>query len=260
MLLIVIVLLPLLLLLSPPAVGEADISKVFPDGCHRVDLSYTRVEAFDADVDLWLPGYTYAYSNRFRVQAVGSFLDVSATDLPGGQDGIGDTFVQLQYDPAGNLTANPFIPDGIGLYGALSLPTGDFDKGLSTGAYIGEVGGGWLIDGVSDVWFAPSAYYQKSFAHEEGALRVHELNAGVGVYWLFPFAAWLGIEPYLGYDFENSEDIFSFRLVMGKTFSNNLSVDLQWGYEDRTERGAQRDDSVLFLGLIYQFGDPPRSR
>jgi hypothetical protein len=76
---------------------------------------------------------------------------------------------------------------------------------------------------------------------------------------LFPIRAWLGIEPYLGRDFERDTDIDQFRVYAGKSFANGLAVELQWGTQDRADKGAARDDDVLALSLSWQFGKAPGS-
>ena len=258
----------LVCMLLYPLVSEAEdtanIADVFPEGRHRLDLGFSRYDGFDGEYNIWLPGSTYSYSRNLRFQAITSIIDVSIpqSDLLGlesrvDETGLGDSLVGVQYDPGGNLTAGPWIPDGIGLYANLIVPTGDKSKGLSLDAYVGQIGAGWLVDLPYNFWLVPSTWYTASFNHGENAPSSRAGAVGLGMYWLFPFAAWLGIEPYLGWDFDNDQDIDSVRLVAGKTFRNGVSIDLQWGTEDRTEDIATGDDDVLIINLSWQFGAPP---
>ena len=77
------------------------------------------------------------------------------------------------------------------------------------------------------------------------------------MYWLFANRVWVGVEPYLGWDFDRDRDSDALRLILGKAFRNGMSVYLEWGTQDRGERSASRDDEVLLVNFAWQFGDPP---
>lgn len=251
-----------------PSVGEeqeqAGIGDVFFDGRHRIDLSYAQIEGFDGDLTLTLPGYTYSFSNQFRVSALTSYVEA---DFPANEafgiaeeidnSGWGDSLVAFQYDPGANLTSGAWVPDNLGLTASLIMPTGDADKALSGDAWVAELGGGWLLDFPLDFWLIPSVAYRRSFEHGDLAYRLDEATVGLGFYWLFRFRAWLGIEPYVGWDFERDTDIDQFRIYAGKAFANGLALEVQWGTQDRVEQGTLRDDDVLVFSLSWQFGAPP---
>ena len=69
---------------------------------------------------------------------------------------------------------------------------------------------------------------------------------------------WLGIEPVLAYDFEENDAALDWSLVAGKAWSNGVAIDLRWTRLDRIDPAALRDDELVFLGISYQFGAPPR--
>ena len=242
----------------------ANIGDVFFDGRHRVDLSYTSIDGFDGDAIFWIPGYTYSFSPSFRVEARTSFVEF---DFPANADfgieedfnasGWGDSLIGFQYDPGANLTSGAWVPDTIGLFGSVIMPTGDKDKGLTGDTWEAEVGFGWLVDFPWNFWLLPAAAYRNTFNAGETTYRINEAGLGLGFYWLFPFRAWVGIEPYYGWDMERDTDTDALRIVAGKAFPNGMSIDLQYGTQDRVEQGAARDDDVLLLTLSWQFGDPP---
>ena len=247
--------------------GEEDTANIgdfFPDGRHRLDLSYSQVEGFDGDVTLTLPSYTYSFSRSLRTTVVASYveLDFPASEKYGfaeeiEESGWGDTIIGFQYDPGARLTSGAWVPDTLGFYSSLVLPTGDKDKGLSSDTWTAEVGAGWLLDLPYNFLVIPTTAYRKSFKSGNSAYRLNEAAVGLGLYWLFPFRAWLGIEPYLAWDFERDTDIDQFRIYAGKSFTNGLAVELQWGSQDRVDEGSARDDEVLVLSFSWQFGQPP---
>jgi hypothetical protein len=243
---------------------SADMSELFADGRHRIDLSYTQAEGFDGDVTFALPAYTYSFNNHFRMTAVTSYveLDFPANEALGipediKESGWGDSVIGFQYDPSAQLTSGIWVPDTLGVYGSLVMPTGDKDQGLSGDTWVAELGGGWLLDMPWNLWIIPTTAYRKSFKDGEFAYRMNEAVVGLGFYWLFPFRAWLGIEPYLGWDFERDTDINQFKIYAGKAFTNGMAMEVSWGSQDRVEQGAVRDDEILAFSLSWQFGAPP---
>jgi len=240
---------------------SANIADFFPDGRHRLDVSYSQVEGFDGDINLTLPAYTYSFSRQLRASIVASYveLDFPASEEYGiaqdiDESGWGDTIIGFQYDPGARLTSGAWVPDTLGFSASLVMPTGDEDKGLGGDAWTAEVGAGWLLDLPLNFLVIPSTAYRKSFENGDTTYRLNEATVGLGFYWLFPIRAWLGIEPFLGWDFERDTDIDQFRIYAGKSFTNGLAVEIQWGTQNRVDEG---DDDVLALSLSWQFGQAP---
>ena len=100
----------------------ADIANFFPDGRHRLDVSYSQVEGFDGDVTLVLPAYTYSFSRRLRASVVTSYVEL---DFPAREEfdiaqevnesGWGDSVIGFQYDPGARLTSGAWVPDTKGV-------------------------------------------------------------------------------------------------------------------------------------------------
>jgi hypothetical protein len=243
---------------------SADMSELFADGRHRIDLSYTQAEGFDGDVTFALPAYTYSFNNHFRMTAVTSYVDLDfpaneAFGIPEDIDesGWGDSMIGFQYDPSAQLTSGIWVPDTLGVYGSLVMPTGDKDQGLSGDTWVAELGGGLLLDMPWNFWIIPTTAYRKSFEDGDTAYRMNEAVVGLGFFWLFPFRAWFGIEPYVGWDFERETDISQYKIYAGKAFTNGMAMEVSWGSQDRVEKGAVRDDEILVFNLSWQFGAPP---
>jgi hypothetical protein len=163
--------------------GEGDtanIVDVFPDGRHRLEVGWTQLDGIDGDVNLLLPSYTYSFSRQLRLTAVTSVIEL---DIPRDDDlgipqdiqetGWGDSLVALQFDPGGSLTSSPWVPDTVGLFGSLRMPTGDEEKGLTGDSWVAEIGAGWLLDMPWNFWLVPSLSYKGSFDHDsQTAYRV----------------------------------------------------------------------------------------
>ena len=231
------------------------------DSRHRLELGYTSIDGFDGDLLVLTPSYTFSKSPHLRftgsTQLVKLSVPKSADSDSERHTGLGDSIVTVQFDPGARLTASPWVPDTVGVFGAFLLPTGDVDEGLGLDAWAASIGAGWPL-AVSDSFMAaPTLFYTRTFAHGDDAARIEELGIGVTLLWLSPIGAWLGIEPFISRDLENNENIDSYSLVIGKTFRNGLGVDLRWGTQHRFENFAERDDEVFLLSISWQFGDPP---
>jgi hypothetical protein len=258
----------LLLAFSSIVYAQEDPSEASPlanDGRHLLAMGYTRVDGFDADINVLATGYTYSYSRSMRFSATTQFvgLKIHADDGPSGNDrieevGLGDSVVTVQYDPNANLTSSPWVPDRVGLFGALLLPTGDSSDGLSGDAWGATVGAGWPIPISDKFLIVPAGDYTRTFGHGDDAIRLDELWFSAELLWLSPFGAWVGIQPFLSWDFENHEANDAFSLVIGKTFSNGLGLHMQWGNKSRYEKHASADDEFLLFNMSWQFGLPPR--
>jgi hypothetical protein len=258
----------LLLAFSSIVCAQEDESKASPlanDGKHLLSMGYTIVDGFDGDINVLATGYTYSSSRSLRYSATTQFMELTipAGDGPSGNDrveqfGLGDSIVSVQYDPNANLTSSPWIPDRVGLFGALLLPTGDSSDGLSGDAWGATVGAGWPIPISDRFLIVPSGDYTQTFSHGDDAVKLDELWFSAELLWLAPYGVWVGVQPFVSWDFEHHESVDAFSVVIGKTFSNGLGLHLQWGDKRRYENYANADDEILLFNLSWQFGPPPR--
>lgn len=236
-----------------------EFASLFPTGRHLAEFSVTSIDTAEGDQLIWLPGYTLAYSTSLRFS--GS-VGVVESDLVGGNDsgsssGLTDSQLLVQYDPSAQLTANAFLPDTVGLTFGLRVPTADHDKGLGVDLWAASLGAGWLVDFPWSFWLLPSLQYEFSFDEAPGVQRIERADLGLGLYWLFSFKGWLGIEPVIAHDLVEQDSAFDWSVVLGKAWSTGWAVDLRWSRLDRLDSAAVRDDEVLFFGISYQFGQPP---
>jgi hypothetical protein len=243
---------------------ESEASPLANNGKHLLTMGYTIVDGFDGDINVLATGYTYSHSSSLRYSATTQLVElrIPADDGPSGNDrieqfGLGDSIVTIQYDPNANLTSSPWVPDRVGLFGSLLLPTGDSADGLSGDAWGATVGAGWPIPISDRFLIVPSGDYTRTFSHGDDAVRLDELWFSAELLWLSPFGAWVGIQPFVSWNFERHEVENAFSLVIGKTFSNGLGLHLEWGDKSRYEYDADADEVLLFI-LSWQFGPPPR--
>lgn len=243
---------------------KAELARLFPKGAHRIQLSYTRLDAAEADFNIWVPSYSWAYSNRLRLTGLTGFADASfhVPNAGGAADRSGrfDSFLIVQYDPGERLTANSFVPNTLGFIFKLRAPTGEAEKGLGIDAWSGTIGAGWLIDSPYRFWLQPTIVYERSFAKGTLGVDIERAEVSAGLYWLFPFRAWLGVRPSLECDFVLDDCGTNVSLTMGKTWSSGIALSFSVDRLDRIDPLAVRDDRQLFLSVSYQYGNPPPKR
>lgn len=233
-------------------------------GRHLVEVGYTSIDGFDSDIRGLALGYTYSYSRNLRLtaQTIMIDLDFSAASDSEQKDsaarGQGDSIIAIQYDPGANLTASPWVPNSLGIFGALLLPTGNVKEGLSNDSWGATVGAGWPIFFGSNRVIIPSVAYSRSYSHSSLSTSFEEFGFSASFLWLAPQKFWVGIEPTILWDFQSNETIYQYTAVMGKSFANGIGIDLRFGNKKRFERYADRDDRVLFLNLSWQFGQATR--
>jgi hypothetical protein len=239
---------------------QATMARYTPHGPHRFDFSYTSVDTFDADVDLFLFGYTRAVRSNIVVGVTGGLTRLDAPADPAtGRDteidewGLSDTLVTFQFDPSEKLTTSPWIPDTVGINGSLLMPTGDTGSGLGGDAWLGSVGGGWLIDFFSHLWLAPAISYEASFAEGDAALSTEAIYASCDIIWVFPFGGWIGYSPSIGRDLEFDEWVDGHTLTIGKLWQKGLGLSLELGKDDHVSRVPVRDDERWLVNFYYQF-------
>lgn len=242
----------------------AIVQKYTPTGRHRIDLNYTQYDTFAGDVEVFLPTYTWAPRQFLRLSITGSVVSNDSVGAgPQGsiggttQTGVGDTAIGVQYDPTASLTASPWVPDSVGFFGEVIVPTGNTDKGLSTDTWFATIGAGWAIDSVSHLWINPAVGYEFTFNEDSLAAPVNQPYASLDLVWVFEFGAWIGISPRIGYDFEEDEWIDQYSITLGKMFRNGFGAGLSYGRIEQLSPRANRDDQTWLINLYYQFGKPP---
>lgn len=246
----------------PTRAGDSETEPGIHEGRHLFQLGYTSVDGFDGDIDIVAPTYNFSYSRSLLFGAGTELvrLEPDPLEIEGGSntDGLGDSYISIQYDPSENLTSSPWVPDSLGLFGQLYIPTGDAEEGLGSDAWGASVGVGWPLPISERLLAVPIVSYTRTFNHDDLALELDELGLGFSLVWTSPFGAWFAIEPLFARDFIDNETYDAVTIAIGKSFPSGLGFDLHWGQRRRLETLADRDDQVFLLNMNWQYGRPPQ--
>lgn len=252
----------LLLLALVPCVSDAanDGAQEWPDGRHRVDLSYFQIDYGEGDANLILPGYTVVVTPSVRVGVTGSYLAAALNDSDSGtgrerESGWGDGTISLQWYPEETFSANPWIPERLGLYSIITVPVGK--RSLSLNAWDVELGLGVPLLVGSRFAFIPSVYYRTTFSESEDVEKDREAGVAPAVYWLFGERIYIGYAPNIAYDWQFDEWSYDQSLIAGKQFRSGFGVELRIERSDRLDPAAVRDDYAVVAGIHYVFGKLP---
>ena len=208
-----------------------------------------------------MPGYSFA-AGQFRFGLTASYVRTNPKPdllLPlRSSSGFGDTRLLLQWDPSDNITANPWVPDELGLFISVTAPTGKASQGLGSDAWLAEIGFGAPVF-ISDRFvLLPSGYFARTYFEESSEFADDEFGGTLGLYWIFGERFWVGYEPTLFYNRVLEQSGTDHRLVVGKLFRSGVGVGMELYDRKRLDLFAERDDSILQLNLYYVFGDGMR--
>lgn len=237
-----------------PARSDAETT---PPGRHRLDLSFSSLDAAEGDAYTVLPGYTLTLNEQVRLGIMGSYtlIDSNSSAFESGS-GLGDTDLLLQWDPSKNITSSPWIPDNLGVTLDLTVPTGDAGDLLGGDQWVGSIGVGWVATAIGNLQVIPSAAYSRSFAEGSDAAGLELAELGLSLFWVTPWGFWVGFSPFLQRDMEQSGWSDDYDVVVGKMWSNRFGLSLSYGRRNRLDPGARRDDYAGLLSVYYQFGRP----
>lgn len=203
---------------------------------------------------MFLPSYTFAPWQNLRLNITGSVVSNDSGNTEA--TGIGDTAIGIQYDPSASLTASPWVPDSVGLFGQVIAPTGDADQGLSADTWFANLGAGWAIDTIGHLWLTPAIGYNFTFNEGKSATSVSQPYVSIDFIWVFDSGAWVSVAPQLGYEFEEQEWIDQYLITIGKMYPSGLGAGLSYGRIEQLNPNANRDDQTWLINFYYQFGKP----
>ena len=228
-------------------------------GHHRADLSYSRIETFEGNADLFLAGYTLTLSAGFRVGVTLSHIatepDEALTEPEVEKtSGWGDAQLALQWDPGEGITSNPWVPDQLGVYSIITAPTANSE--LTADLWEVEVGFGAPVYTTTHFTFLPSAYIRSTFEEKIPGTRDREIGLIPGLYWVVNDQLWLGYAPVIAYNTTFDGWAYDHSLTAGWLSQSGLGLGFSIARTDRLDRATQKDAYTGLLNVYFVFGQP----
>jgi len=223
---------------------------------NRLDIAYSFTDDTPNDSAVLQAQYTQIFARQHQVVLQVPFADANTSESPGLR--LSDTRLGYSYTPGQELTANPWVPSEIGTGVGLSIPTGDFDEGTSTGSWVMSPRLGFVAVRSTELFIAPSVQYVFSFGEKDEAARISSLVVKAPVTYVGVRSAWFQWTPEYLRSLRADDGAFVNSFRLGKLFTPNLAISLEYSrsayfVEDAGEFDEKNVD-VWSVFFAFPFG------
>jgi len=167
----------------------------------------------------WAPLADHSFAATLPV------IDSRLSDVEG--SGIGDLLLRYNWVPALTLTADPWVPNNLGIGLGLLVPTGDTAKGTGGDQWVIAPSLGWAAKIAKQTTLLPQLQYMKSFAEGELAQGMQAISLSADLIHVFLSKFWVQYTPAASYDFESEQYEFDNLLVLGQQFTRRIALRLE---------------------------------
>ena len=206
--------------------AEGGVSQQPPDATSRLDFGIDWFQTADGRVATGGLQYTWAPLTSHSFGAGLPLVDSGISNTEG--SGIGDLQFQYNYVPSRKLTANPWVPNSLGLGLGLVVPTGNLEDGTGAGEWVVTPSLGWAWRVGKGFVLLPQAQYSYSFSEEPGVVHTELLAVRLVVLYVWKKLFWVQYSPGFGRDMENGVQGFLHKLVVGHQFTRRLGSSLDF--------------------------------
>ena len=138
--------------------------------------------------------------------------------------GIGDLLLRYNWVPAQTLTADPWVPNSLGIGLGLLVPTGDAAKGTGGDQWVAAPSFGFVAKLGKRTTLLPQLQYLKSFAEGDLAQGMETASLSADLVHVFLSEFWIQYTPSVSYDFEAEQYEFDNLLVVGQKFTRRIAL------------------------------------
>ena len=167
----------------------------------------------------WVPLADHSFAATLPV------VDAGLADVEG--SGIGDLLLRYNWVPALTLTADPWVPNNLGIGVGLLVPTGDPAKGTGGDQWVIAPSFGWAAKIAKRTTLLPQLQYMKSFAEGELAQGAEAISLSVDIIHVTRSRFWVQYTPAASYDLEAEQYEFDNLLVLGQQFTRRIALRLE---------------------------------
>lgn len=207
-----------------------------PTQRHRIDLTAIFLDTVSTDTFNAIVGYTYNLSPNTNINVSVPYLDPDTYSA--GNSGFGDTVFSFSYVPSVEVGANPWVPRTVGTGIAVLIPTGDASEGRSADAWLVSPYVGLVIPLSDRLFVAPQLGYIHSLDTTADGTDLRLAFADVGLGFVANNGFWSSYFPQLIRDFENDDWAINHRIAIGKMFSRNFGLSIDYSFIERSDFGS----------------------
>jgi hypothetical protein len=191
----------------------------------RLDFGIDFYDAADGSIVRGGINYTWAPLADHSFAATLPVVDAGLADVEG--SGIGDLLLRYNWVPALTLTADPWVPNTLGIGLGLVIPTGDATKGTGGDQWVMAPSLGWAAKIAKRTTLLPQLQYMKSFAEGELAQGAEAISLSVDIIHVTRSRFWVQYTPAASYDLEAEQYEFDNLLVLGQQFTRRIALRLE---------------------------------
>ena len=155
-----------------PKQENIDTDTEKPRATQRLDFAIDFYDAPDGSIVRGGLNYNWAPHTDHSFAATLPVVDAGLADVEG--SGIGDLLLRYNWVPAQTLTADPWVPNNLGIGLGLLVPTGDAAKGTGGDQWVIVPSFGWAAKIAKRTTLLPQLQYMKSFAEGELAQGIQK--------------------------------------------------------------------------------------
>ena len=188
----------------------------------RLDFGIDFYDAVDGSIVRGGIDYNWAPLDDHSFAATLPVVDSGLADVEG--SGIGDLLLRYNWVPALTLTADPWVPNNLGIGLGLVIPTGDAATGTGSDQWVIAPSFGWAAKIAKRTTLLPQLQYMKSFAEGELAQGMQTISLSVDLVHVTRNKFWVQYTPAASYDLEAEQYEFDNLLVLGQQFTRRFAL------------------------------------
>jgi len=208
---------------AQPSQKESDTSE--QRATQRLDFGIDFYDASDGSIVRGGIDYNWAPHTNYSFAATMPIVNSRLAEVNG--SGIGDLLLRYNWVPSLTLTADPWVPNSLGIGLGLLVPTGDAAKGTGGDQWVIAPSLGWAAKIAKRTTLLPQLQYMKSFAEGELAQGMQTISLSADLIHVFLSKFWVQYTPAASYDLEAETYEFDNLLVLGQQFTRRVALRLE---------------------------------
>ena len=193
-----------------------------PSASQRLDFGIYFYDSEDGRVTRGGLNYNWVPLPNHSFAATLPVVNSSLASVDG--SGIGDLLLRYNWVPAQTLTADPWVPNSLGIGLGLLVPTGDAAKGTGGDQWVAAPSFGFVAKLGKRTTLLPQLQYLKSFAEGDLAQGMETASLSADLVHVFLSEFWIQYTPSVSYDFEAEQYEFDNLLVVGQKFTRRIAL------------------------------------
>ncbi len=196
-----------------------------PGATQRLDVGFDLYDSPEGRVMRAGVNYNWTPSEDYSFAATVPVINAGLADVEG--SGIGDLLLRFNWMPALTLTADPWVPNNLGIGVGLLVPTGDAAKGTGGDQWAIAPSFGWAAKLAKRTTILPQLQYIISFSEGELAQGTETISLSADLIHVTLSKFWIQYTPTGSYDLEAEQYEFDNLLVLGQQVSRRIALRLE---------------------------------